>query len=82
MANYTEQELRAIWQKGSIIRGEDPDIWRRDSAGNKIRFGSYGTKGKYGWEVDHRKPKAKGGSDSLPNLHPLHWRANRAKSDN
>ena len=71
-----------VWEKAKPIRGKDEDTWRRDSAGNKIRYGSYGTVGNYGWEIDHIKPQAKGGSDALSNLQPLHWKANRQKSDN
>ena len=70
-----------VWDKGKSIRGENPDAWRRDSDGNKIRRGSYGTEGEYGWEIDHIKPQSKGGSDDLRNLQPLHPDANREKSD-
>lgn len=34
-----------------------------------------------GWEIDHIKPVAKGGSDELQNLQPLNWETNTAKSD-
>ncbi|MCV6599297.1 MAG: HNH endonuclease [Alphaproteobacteria bacterium] len=70
-----------IWDKGKPIRGKNPDVWRRDSNGNKIRKPSYGTLGEYGWEVDHKHPKSKGGSNNIRNLQPLHWEANREKSD-
>jgi len=33
------------------------------------------------WEIDHKKPKAKRGSDSLRNKQPLQTKANREKSD-
>jgi 5-methylcytosine-specific restriction endonuclease McrA len=78
MANSKKNQT---WKKGKVIRGENPNAWRRDSKGKKIRYGSYGTKGKYGWEIDHIRPKAKGGSNSLTNLQPLQWKANRKKAD-
>ena len=70
-----------VWEKGKPIRGKDPDVWRRDSAGNKIRHASYGTQGEYGWEIDHIHPDSKGGSDKLNNLQPLQWEENRKKGD-
>ena len=73
--------VEEVWEKGKEIRGKDPDAWRRDSEGNKIRWGSYGTQGDYGWEIDHKRPVVKDGSDSLRNLQPLHWQENREKSD-
>lgn len=73
--------VNQVWDKGKTIRGQNPDSWRRDVAGNKIRFGSYGTEGEYGWEIDHINPQSKGGSDNLRNLQPLHPDANRKKSD-
>ncbi len=77
MASIKDQ----IWSKGSKMRDRNPEIWRRDSKGNVIRNGSYGTTGAFGWEVDHKKPKSQGGSADLSNLQPLHWEANRKKSD-
>ena len=81
MPKYSKTTIRKIWEKAKPIRGKNSDVWRKDDEGNKIRFGSYGTKGKYGWEIDHSKPKAKGGSDHTRNLRPLHWRENRKKRD-
>ncbi len=77
MASIKDQ----IWSKGSKMRDRNPEIWRRDSKGNVIRKNSYGSTGAFGWEIDHEKPKSQGGSADISNLQPLHWEANRKKSD-
>ena len=71
--------IEEVWDKGKTIKGKDPDVWRKDVYSNKIRFGSYGTEGDFGWEIDHKNPKDKGGSNQLKNLQPLHWEENREK---
>ena len=77
----TKKQINYAWDNAMTLRSENPDVWRRDELGNLIKSGSYGTLGKYGWEVDHRKPRAKGGTDHLRNIRPLHHKANRMKSD-
>lgn len=77
----SKKTIDDVWDKGKPIRGKNPEAWRRDPDGNKIRKGSYGTEGEYGWEIDHIKPKARGGGDDLRNLQPLRPDANREKSD-
>lgn len=77
----SKKVIDQVWNKGKSTRGKNPEVWRRDSEGNKIRYASYGTEGKYAWEIDHINPKAKGGSDNLRNLQPLSPNANRKKSD-
>ena len=75
-------EVIAVWQKGLVIPGEDPDEWRRDEAGNQIRLQDYGnTDSNFGWERHHVVPTAKGGSDHVSNLIPLQWRENRRRGD-
>ena len=69
------------WQKAAEIRGRNPDTWRVDPYGNRIRWGSYGTIGEFGWELDHRFPESKGGSDADRNIQAVHWKENRKKSD-
>lgn len=72
--------IEEVWEKGKELKGRDSDVWRKDVYGNKIRFGSYGTEGEFGWEIDHKNPKDKGGSDQLKNLQPLQWEENREKA--
>lgn len=78
---YSEEELRAIWNKGSIIPGKDKDLYRKDECGNIIYWPNYGKESPKGWEVDHKKPKAKGGSNKLSNLQPLQSAENASKGD-
>ena len=77
----TKRQKDHAWNKAKKIRGKNPDAWRKDSEGNTIRYGSYGTRREYGWEVDHIKPLSKGGSNSLRNIQALHHKANRRKSN-
>ena len=77
----TEREKRQAWGKAKPIRGKNPNLYRRDSEGNQIYKPAYGTHGKQGWEVDHRKPRSKGGSDSPRNLQALQTAANRRKGN-
>lgn len=76
---YTEEELRKIWNQGEKIPGRNEDIYRKDSCGNIIYWSSYGKETPMGWEVDHKHPKAKGGSDKLSNLQPLQSSENASK---
>lgn len=72
----------AVWQKGRAIDGYDAKIWRYDICGKPMKFSEYGnTNSEHGWEVDHIKPVANGGSDNLSNLQPLQWDNNRKKGD-
>lgn len=75
----SKKQLDAAWNKAHVIRGQNPNIYRKDDLGNVIRKASYGTMGQYGWEIDHKNPKAKGGTDCSRNLRPLHWEENRSK---
>lgn len=77
----TKRQKEHAWENAKPIRGKNPDSWRRDAAGNVIRHGSYGTKGEYGWEVDHKNPRSKGGTEHLRNVQALHWKANRSKGN-
>lgn len=79
---FSGRIIKDVWERTTEkIRGKNPDVWRRDECGNVIKRGSYGTHGKFGWEIDHRKPRSKGGTDHLHNLRALHWRACRARDN-
>lgn len=80
-SSFSEAEVQAVWNKGRIVAGYDPTLYRADACGLWIVRSAYGTTGKYGWEIDHIKPVSAGGGDELFNLQPLHWRTNRHKSD-
>lgn len=79
---FAHTTLGAVWNKGRPIQGYDPNTWRYDMCGNVMKSSDYGnTNSQYGWEVDHVKPVAKGGTDDLSNLQPLQWDNNRKKGD-
>jgi len=44
------------WERAATIRGKNPRAWRRDDRGNRIRYGSFETRGKYAWALQRGKP--------------------------
>ena len=77
----TKKDREAAWDRATKVRGKNPETWRRDELGNQMRHGSYGSQGEYGWEIDHKNPVSKGGTDNPRNLRALNSGANRWKSD-
>ncbi len=54
MARRSNRDI--AWQRAATIRGKNPNAWRRDERGKRIRYGSFGTRGKYAWTLDRGKP--------------------------
>lgn len=79
--SFTPAEIQAVWDKGRIVRGENPALYRRDQCGAIIFRSSYGKRTAMGWEIDHIHPVKRGGTDSIRNLQPLQWENNRRKGD-
>ena len=76
-----KKTVDAVWDKAKPIPGEDPGKYRQDPYGNKIRRDAYGKGTQQGWDIDHIKPVAKGGSDAMQNLQALQKKTNREKGD-
>lgn len=80
---WTPQQITAVWQKGAVVPGYDARRFRKDRCGAWMEYDKHGDNapGGNGWEIDHLKPVAKGGTDELGNLQPLQWENNRGKGD-
>lgn len=79
MSDYSQNRLNQIWDKGSTIKGKNPNLYRKDIYGNTMYKPSYGKMSPMGWNVDHSKPQALGGTDHLNNLQPMNSKANCSK---
>jgi|ERR1700683_4205203 hypothetical protein len=75
-------ERDAVWEKGQVVAGENPDVLRKDAYGSVMLLEKYGDcSSRFGWEIDHITSVALGGSDALENKQPLQWENNRRKGD-
>ncbi len=68
-----------VWNKSKKVRGKNPDLYREDPYGNTMYKPSHGKGTDMGWDVDHIKPKSRGGSNSTVNLQALNASVNRSK---
>lgn len=79
---WTQAEISAVWQKGTVIPGYNSKEYRKDKCGKWMKFGDHGNRNaQYGWEIDHINPVSNGGGDEIGNLQPMHWSNNASKSD-
>lgn len=77
-----EELICEVWSKAKLIKGFDKNVWRRDTCGHNIKYSEHAnTKSEYGWEIDHKCPTSKGGTETIDNLQPLYWKYNREKGD-
>lgn len=68
---YSKEQLRSIFDRTA---GECHICHK------KVAFKNYGEFGEHGaWEVEHSKPRAKGGTDHRNNLYAAHIKCNREK---
>lgn len=81
---FSAELIQKVWEKAQLIDGEDPQRIRRDLCGAVIQrdlFGKTSAQLSGGWEIDHIKPLAQGGTDDFLNLQPLQWENNRNKGN-
>jgi len=72
--NLTQDLIEDVWQKGRIVDGYDPEVWRVDESNSWIKKADLANHGsKYGWEVDLIVASSQGGTEALSNLRPLQW---------
>ena len=60
-----------VWEKGNIIKGRNPNLFRKDDFGKTIFKPSYGKSTEMGWAIEHIRPKSRGGTDHIRNLRPV-----------
>ena len=49
----------------------------------RIMYGAFNNRNsQYGWNIDHKKPKSKGGTDKNSNLRGAHIKCNEKRKDN
>ena len=77
----TNKQIEDACHNAHKITAKNPDVYRKDDYGNIMYKSSYGKQSEMGWEVDHRHPKSKGGTESPRNLQAVQWEENRLKSD-
>ena len=79
--SYSKEQLDQIFSKGTPVRGKDPNLYRKDICDNEIYRHSYGKDSIMGWNVDHKNPISKGGTNSPKNLQPLQSSTNKSKGN-
>lgn len=76
------ESIQAVWEKGIVVDGYDPDLYRQDFGGAWIARDAYGDREReFGWEIDHVFPIDKGGDNNLLNLRPMNWKNNVSKGN-
>ena len=88
--NISETLKQEVWEKGRVVEGFNPDMYRKDACGAWIIRDKYGTTDNiYGWQIDHICPVSRLASQGfseeaiwdIRNLRPLQHQNNVSKAD-
>lgn len=77
----SKKTAEKVFLKAVKVIGKDPSLYRKDPYGNVMYKHSHGKSTKMGWDIDHIKPKSRGGSDCMRNLQALNSSVNRSKGN-
>lgn len=81
---------RNVWEKGQVVNGFNPDLYRKDPCGAWIVWDKFGIQDNiYGWEIDHIYPKSRlkergfkeDAISDIRNLRPMQHQNNASKGD-
>ena len=81
--SFPEDVVQQVWNKATYVSAENERRgFRKDFCGAWIQRTQHGNRNsKYGWEIHHKVPKSKGGTDHVSNLIPLLWENTVATGD-
>ena len=51
MSNFTQERIDQVWEKGKVIPGKNPNLYRQDKLGNTMYKPSYGKYSEMGWNI-------------------------------
>lgn len=72
MTAFSEEAIQQVWdEKGRVIPGQDPSVWRKDECGAWMKRDRYGHRdSEFGWELARISP---GAPADASNLRALQW---------
>ena len=69
-------ERLAVWNKGHVVPGENPDFIRSDDFGNLMSYSHYGNSAsEYGWEIDRAYIEPYRDDDGASAQRPIHFKS-------
>ena len=82
MANFSETQIKRVWEALTKSPNDDPNVFRYDGCGAMLKFDDYNKlESDFCWTIDHKYPVSLGGNDHPLNLHALHYKNNEKKAN-
>ena len=71
---FTQEQIRKVWEKATIVSRNNPRMFRKDSYGAWIAWKHYGDRNSdFGWEICSKNENSNSFQFQIANLHPLQW---------
>ncbi len=69
---YDGEVIHRVWAYAQIVRGSDPDVWRKDEFGAWIHRGDYGNRAsEFGWQIAECGFRLR--DQGVAALRPMQW---------
>ena len=71
---FTEEQIRKVWEKATIVSRNNPSMFRKDSYGAWISWKHYWDRySDFGWEICSKNENSNNYQFILVNLYPMQW---------